>query len=250
MKDRDFNLLLVIGGVLLIYHLLGHEQRLAYAAKKAKKKAGGAAGAKGGGAGGTKFTQRGKTRVLKAPKVQLIFWGNWANASPSTTQIDGQFRSLIGSSFFDKLAQYGGGKPTYLGSINYSPQPTNGYSDAQIIAAIGALIKAGKTPDMAKDPDMIYCLLPPKGVKAADKEGDAYHIDFGLGGARANLMTYYGNYNLVSMMRALSEEIAETIVDPWQTGNGDQIGDVCENVFVVNGVTVEGYWSNSDNKCT
>lgn len=244
MSKKFLELLLVVGVAVLLLHVLDYSY-LAYATKK--KSSGG-----GGGKGGTgsKVTLRDKTRVLKAPKVQLIFWGNWTGANPSTAQIDGQFRALMGSMYFAKLAQYGGGRPAYLGSISYPGQPANGYTDAQMIAVISGLIKAGKVPDMAKDPDIIYCLLPPKGVKAADTEGDAYHTDFGLGSARSNLMTYYGNYNLVSMMKALSEEIAETIVDPWQTSNGDQIGDMCQNIFVINGVTVEGYWSNSDNKCT
>jgi hypothetical protein len=198
---------------------------------------------------GGKVSLRDKTRVLKAPKVQLIFWGNWAGANPSTAQVDSQFRNLMSSGFFSKLSQYGGGSPTYLGSIQTTATAPSGFTDAQVISQIGALITAGKMLDMRKDGDVIYVLLPPKGVKAADKTGDAYHIDFTWGGASANFAVYYGAYDLASMMKALSEEIAETIVDPWQTSSGDQIGDLCENVGTVNGVTVEGYWSNSDNGC-
>jgi len=199
---------------------------------------------------GAKVTLRGKTRVLKAPKVVLIFWGNWAGGTPSTVQVSTQFRNLMASTFFNKLSQYGGGRPSYLGSVQATTAPKSGFTDAQIISAIGSMITAGKVLDMRKDNNVIYTLLPPKGVKAEDKEGDAYHTDFTWGGATANFITYYGSYDLPSMMKALSEEIAETIVDPWQTSNGDQIGDLCENTFTVNGVTVEGYWSNADNSCT
>jgi len=203
--------------------------------------------------GKSKVTLSGKTKVLKAPKVVLIFWGNWAGQNPSTTQVDTQFRNLINSNFFSKLSQYGGGRPTYLGSIQSgatTAAPKSGYTDGNITSASGSLINAGRVLDMRKDNNVIYTLLPPKGVKAADKEGDAYHTDFSWGGATANFITYYGTYDLPSMMKALSEEIAETVVDPWQTSSGDQIGDLCENVFTVNGVTVEGYWSNADNGCT
>jgi hypothetical protein len=86
----------------------------------------------------------------------------------------------------------------------------------------------------------------PAGVKSSDREGDAWHDVFAGG---KTISVYYGTMNLTSIMRAMSEEIGESATDPYQSANGDHIGDPCENVFTANGVTVEGL-SNKDNKCS
>jgi hypothetical protein len=232
MKKPDYELLFILGGVLLLCYL--YTMPRSYAAKKAKS------APKTGG--GKKLVNKGG-RVIKNPKVRLIFWGNWATATPTMAQIDTAYRNLMASTYFNVLLEYGGGKPVYLGYVNNKAAPPKGFKDPDLTKAVSTMYPVN-------DPNTIYCVLPQPGTKAADKVGDAYHDVFNGRG----ICVYYGKYDMASIMKAMSEEIAESVIDPddaaWHTSSDDQIGDLCANVFTINGVTVEGLWSNAKGACT
>lgn len=64
---------------------------------------------------------------------------------------------------------------------------------------------------------------------------------------------------LSSVTATLSHELVESITDPFDSGwhqtsppagpNAGQIGDVCNEVAIVDGVTVSAYWSRADGAC-
>jgi hypothetical protein len=204
----------------------------------------------------TNTTSKGKNlvnkggRVLKAPKVKVIFWGT----NPLDKQIDQQLRSLIASNYYNVVTQYGAGKPVYMGSVHAPIPPPATVTDAALTNLIGKMITSGTVPDLRNN-DVVYVVIPGPGVKNADKTGDAYNTSFSWGHTNGVLCTYYGKQDMASITRALSEEIAEAITSPgpqdaWTAGPDNFIGDPCSTPFVVAGVTVEGLWSNAKGACT
>jgi len=235
LKNKDFEFLLFVGGVALLLLLISRFDNIAYAAKST----------------GKKMVNKGG-RVLKAPKVKLIIWGS----NPLSAQIDQQLRALMSSNYFNVLTEYGAGKPVYLGMVSSTAAIPSKITDASMANMIGQLITAGKVPDFRKGQEMVYVIITPPGTKNADKTGDAYNTNFSWGGSNLGVLaTYYGKQDIVSITRSMSEEIAEAITNPgpkpgWQAGPDTLIGDPCSTPFKVNGVTVEGLWSNAKNACT
>jgi hypothetical protein len=230
LKKADIDDLLTVGAILLILYLLV-SPRISYAAKTARK----------GGGGGKALVNKGG-RVLKAPKVKLIIWGN----HPLAAQID----------YYNVLTEYGAGKPVYQGMVYSKVALPSAINDTNMANMIGSMITAGQVPDFRKTGDMVYVVIPSPGAKNADKTGDAYNTNFSWGGSKNGVLaTYYGKSDIISITRAMSEEIAEAITDPgptpaWEAGPDSLIGDPCSTPFKVNGVTVEGLWSNAKRACT
>ena len=234
----DFDWVILGGGFLLLCYLMAQPKR-AYATEDDAAKS-----------AGNKVSPRGATRVLKNPKVKLIFWGNWANAKPSIAEIDQLMKLLIASNYFDAAAQYGAGKPVYTGYTTNTNIPPPNFSDKELVKCVNEIFAQGKAPF---DPEMIYYVIPQKGRKSYFQFGTvtAWHAQL----THITVVVYYGSYTQRDIMEALAEEIVESIADPWRTSTGSrgfQIGDLCDNdphKFTINGLRIKGYWSNKDNRC-
>jgi hypothetical protein len=238
----DNGFVIIAGGMLLLYYTFLKGKRVSYVAK-----------AKRSGSTGAKLTNHGG-RVLRSPKVKLILWGT----VPAGAQTDQKLRALMSTSsnYYNVLSEYGGGKPAYLGYVHSTSAIPSVINDAALAKLIGSLITTGQVPDFRTGQEMIYVVMAPPGSRNADKTGDAYNTDFSWGGSDQGVMAvYYGKQDIASITRALAEEIAEAVTDPgpkpaWQAGSDSLIGDPCSSPFLVNGVTVEGLWSNAKNACT
>ena len=155
-------------------------------------------------------------------------------------------------------------KPTYLGSVinNTSPLP-NTFEDTAIEEAIGHSIKEGSVPDFRSfnNGEIIYIVIPTPGHYSTDKDNDAFHANFKYEGndkgVYAVLYSWQDNKDkdLEAITRALAHEIAEACTNPGPKAafigpDNDEIADFCEDDFdTVNGVIVEGYWSDLDGGC-
>jgi hypothetical protein len=205
--------------------------------------------------------------VLTNAKVQLIFWGDWNDSSldPSKDTIATAIQSIINSDYYSKLSQYRGiQKPAYLGYVvNNTSHLPNTFEDSAIEKAIGDSIQNRSAPDFRSftNGQIMYIVIPTPGHVSTDEEGNAFHDNFTYKGNNKGVYAvYYGKKDLESITRTLAHEIAEActnpvynkkaFIDPDVEPPDNEIADFCENeVGEVNGVTVEGYWSNLDGGC-
>jgi hypothetical protein len=208
--------------------------------------------------------------VMANAKVQLIFWGDWNNSSqnPSKDTIATAIQSIINSEYYSKLSQYRGiQKPAYLGSVvNNTSHLPNTFKDGAIEKAIVDSIQNGSVPDFrsfAKG-QVMYMVIPTPGHISTDTKNDAFHDNFTYQGNDNGVYAVYSWYfnkekDLESITRALAHEIAEACtnpgphdawIDPNVHSDANEIADFCQDISdTVNGVKVEGYWSNLDVGC-
>ncbi len=206
-------------------------------------------------------------RVLTNAQVQLIFWGDWNNSSlnPSKDKIVAATQNIINSNYYSKLSQYRGvQKPTYLGFVinNISPLPTT-FEDSDITEAIGHSIKEGSVPDFRSfsNGEIIYIVIPTPGHESTDRDNDAFHANFKYKGNDKGVYAVLYSWeddegkDIEPITRALAHEIAEAWTNPGPKAafigpDDEEIADSCEDISdTVNGVIVEGYWSDLDGDC-
>jgi hypothetical protein len=210
--------------------------------------------------------------VMANAKVQLIFWGDWNDSSldPSKDTIEAAIQKIINSEYYSKLSQYRGiQKPTYLGSVvNKTSRLSDIFEDSAIKNAIGDSIQNGSVPDFRSftNGQIMYIVIPTSGHVSTDEENDAFHYNFTYKGNDEGVYAVYSwRFNKERefqwITRALAHEIAEACTNPvddkeaFVDPNPDdpdknEIADFCFcKSDKVNGVTVEGYWSNLDGCC-
>jgi hypothetical protein len=205
--------------------------------------------------------------VMTNAKVQLIFWGDWNDTSldPSKDTIETAIQKIINSEYYSKLSQYRGiQKPAYLGSVvNKTTRLPTHFGNNAIEKAIDDSIQNGSVPDFRSftNGEIMYIVIPTPDHVSTDEDGNAFHYNFTYKGNDEGVYAvYYGKKDLESITRALAHEIAEActnplhfkkaFIDPNVDPPDNEIADLCEKkVCTVNGVIVEGYWSNSDGQC-
>ena len=222
---------------------------------------------KAGGAG-INFTDHGGP-VLNHACVQLIFWGtNWgASATPSMGAVTDAVVNMMSGPYTSALNQYRNiGKGALVGTtavttaVGSSPaNPPNPFSDGNVSTLISNLVSAGRVPGPGTDSQLLYVVIMPPGVGA----GGSFigeHTFFSLGGTNAHFAWVTNNGTLNGVTIILSHELVESCTDPEGSAIlGDagtctqsgwcEIGDVCTSTGVVNGVTVQSYWSQRDKAC-
>jgi hypothetical protein len=214
--------------------------------------------------------------VLKDLNLWLIYWGTpWATyISPTASEITQAAQTMMGSTYFSGLGQYCGIRgPTFGGAIQVTDSdPPNPFSNAAITTMLYDQLGKGALPEPDEDPSILYCVILPPGVNAAEPDVVGEHsffvyfdlTDFSLPPdfdiARAHFAWVTNDGTLDSITTVLSHELVESCTDP----NGDgiqgvsgtcsqagwcEIGDVCEWSEVRDGVRVQAYWSEADQAC-
>lgn len=198
--------------------------------------------------------------------VQLIFWGsawNAATTSPSAGTIIASVQSILRGPWMSGLRQYGIRRCNFGGAIVVtSPAPPGTYNDSNVEDLIWALIDDNRFPEPdASGGRILYMVFMPPGstygpggIRGKHVVASDYDFPFDLDHAWVGFVVF--NANLNTVLSACTHELAEMCTDPesdaWQIpGNPSQeIGDVCNAVDgTLNGVSVESYWSATDNAC-
>jgi len=224
--------------------------------------------------------------VLTSVEVAAIFWGRYWSSTPPPPAISSDtyyraFTGLVTGPYMTRLRQYRGvGPGTMLGKfINDSSDPSNGYSDDDVINMLTTFFQdnAGVPAPAAGHQRFYAVVTPPRidsGAQAPDGESlIGNHQSFLYSG----VTTYYcwvdGDGGLTDdisdgVINAFSHELVEACTDPLNDGihvNGqnddtgilidnDEIADTCGKKFAIvdiNGVTcnVQCYWSDADKAC-
>jgi hypothetical protein len=209
--------------------------------------------------------------VISTAHVILIFWGaQWAGTTaPSMGAVTDAVNAILTGPYMNSLSQYRGIRAgTLFGSllaatpVGGSPaNPPNPFTNGDVEGLIQNLCNAGRVPAPATDSQLFYCVIMPPGVNQPGSGFIGEHTFFSIGGANAHYAWVTNSGTLPFVTTVFSHELVETVTDPegsailGTAGTCSQpgwceIGDVCTgNTAVVNGVTVQRYWSNRDNAC-
>jgi hypothetical protein len=220
-----------------------------------------------GSAGGAdKFVDNGG-QVLQVMQLYLVYWGSAWAATPAPTPASGQITSacqtMMASSYMTGLAQYSGiGRGFVRGSaVITSSNPPNGFTDTQVATFIDNQITAGTVPGPDVDNQTLYCVVMPTGVNASNASFIGEHTYYTRSGQRIHFAWITNSGNLNSVTRIVSHEVVESATDPegsaflgvagtCNQGGWCEIGDVCSSTGVLDGVTVQSFWSNQAGQCT
>ncbi|MGW5751438.1 hypothetical protein [Nocardia rhamnosiphila] len=213
--------------------------------------------------------------------IQLIFWGSWWTSGDGAQRqgmVEARTRALLDSHYFDELGQYYiAQKPVWRGStIVTSPGAPGAVSSRDAMEAVLDLIDDLIDDDVFPDPDdgprIGFIVLMPPGFATTDFDGAHRHdydwdFPFDEDNYWAGWCRYYDALveNPETMMQTVAHEIVEMITDPefdgWHTDiAGDDTGREIADIALsdggmvwqtawVNGVNVQGYWSNKHNAC-
>jgi len=226
----------------------------------------GARPAGGASTGQTKFVDN-HGPVLHRPQLHLIYWGSgWlpqAAPYPTAEQVTAAVRIMLASNYLDGLAQYGGiGRGEVRGSTVFaSTDPPVDFTDDHIEGFIDALLDAGTVPGPDADNQTVYGVVLPAGVGAEGSGWTAEHNYFTRAGQRIRYAWFTNAGNLAAITRLVSHELVESATDPEGSGilgvqgtcQGSgwcEVSDICmSSLAEVDGVAVQGYWSNRDGAC-
>ena len=215
------------------------------------------------------FTDHGGV-VLQHVHVQLIFWGGaWiSTAGPTMGAVTDAVVNMLAGPYMSALNQYRNigsgllhGATLVSAQVGTSPaNPPNPFSNTDIETLIRNLIGAGRVPAPAADAQLFYAVILPRNVNTNQSGVIGEHTFFTYSGKNAHYAWVLNFGTAASVTTIFSHELVETCTDPegsailGQAGTCSQggwceIGDVCSTTSVVNGVTVQSYWSQRDGAC-
>ena len=218
------------------------------------------------GGGADKFVDS-NGPVLQVTQLFLIYWGTAWTATPAPTptpdQITSACRTMVASPYMTGLAQYRGiGRGFVRGSavINTS-NPPNGFTDNQVSSFIDGQITANTVPAPDVDNQTLYCVVMPTGVNSSNASFIGEHTYYTRSGQRIHFAWITNSGSLSRLTTIISHEVVESATDPegsaflgvagtCSQGGWCEIGDVCSSTSVLDGVTVQSYWSNQAGACT
>jgi hypothetical protein len=225
-------------------------------------------------------TNDGGGPVLTNVEVILCFWGSfWSRTpapSPSSDQYKTAVEGILTGPYMGGLRQYRGvGQGTLIYSeINDSTDPTNGYTDADVVNMLKNRLDNTSMPPPIAGHNRFYAVILPTGINNSNTNLAGQHQSFTYNG----ITGYYAwvdnsgsltGHNCVT--KVFSHELVEACTNPnvdtlnngilvngiTTTGTNvtnDEIGDTCNNQFAtadMNGIqcSVQSYWSKIDNLC-
>lgn len=221
------------------------------------------AGADGVG-GAASFSDNGGT-VISIAKIQLIYWGAAWNArpNPSADQITANLQTVVRGSYLTALAQYRQiGRGYIAGARTYgASNPPNPFTDNDVGSFVLARIADGTVPPVGIANQTLYLVVMPQGVSKSGggAVGEHTYVTDGSGN-RVHFGWITNGGDLNGLTAIISHELVESCTDPegsavlgrpgtCSQGGWCEIGDVCYADSVIDGVTVQKYWSQRDNGC-
>jgi hypothetical protein len=214
--------------------------------------------------GAAKFQDNGGP-VIQIARLQLVYWGSaWAsNPTPSANQVTTAVRSILGGSYMTGLAQYRQiGRGYLLGSAVISnSNPPNPFTDNDVANFLNARINDGTLPPRDQFGQNLYLFVMPKGVNnqnsgfvgehtyTTDKNGNRLHFGWITNNGSPDSVTSIFSHELVESCTDPEGSAITGVAGTCSQGGWCEIGDICYVNAVVDGVTVQKYYSNADSGC-
>ena len=248
----------------------------------------GAAGADGAAGGAFPFVERfhnsgdapstttvtnGSGKKLRNAVVNLIFWGDaWQatpSPNPSLSQVVNDAASILAGPYQRRVVQYGA-TPARLGTIFVSVpgfNPPSTFKTSDVSKLITDAIDGGALPEPDEETtDLLHVVFMPPGTTPPPNLGGLhtyaswsdYDFPFDIDINQKSHFAWVFSSNRANVSSVFSHELVEALTDPEGDGlqvnptnssNWNEIGDVCSSRGTVNGVTVQSYWSQQDQAC-
>jgi hypothetical protein len=205
--------------------------------------------------------------VLPSPQLYLIYWGTgWlpqAAPTPTPVQVTRAVRTLMATGYLTGLTQYrGSGRGELRGSaLVTSSDPPDGFTDEHVAEFVDAQLTSGIVPGPDAGNQTVYGVVMPAGVTPESAARTGEHNYYTRSGQRIYYAWFSNQGYLEAITGIVSHELVESATDPEGSGfvgvkgtcdesGWCEIADVCASTWwVLDGVTVQGYWSNRDNEC-
>lgn len=218
--------------------------------------------------------------VLVDVPLRLVFWGReWGNASPPVPRADivADVENIVAGPYLEAARQYGT-TTAYVDRIltHATDDPPTPFKNEDAGNFIAGLIDDGTFPEPDDDYRApLYVVFLPQRVGLPGSE-QTLQLPPDLGGLHS-FSTYtdydfpadfdndrfywawvFNDGNRGDISSLFSHELVEALTDPSgdaiqikprNDSNWNEIGDVCSSRSVLNGVTVQSYWSKIDNAC-
>jgi hypothetical protein len=236
--------------------------------------------------GANDFEQRGSR--LDQPDILPIFWGPyWSASNPGAVtprQIMDTFAQVCAGPYFDKLKQYGYVGPATIRIAQFElgpPPPVTFVAGAPQLfdqenfdsAAFELLKRKFNGGDFANIDDnknfLAVLFVDPtvpdtfQSVSTGQKGSGGWHSDYSHQQFLDDDVRFsYAvilcrSQNLSTVTQILCHELVESITDPLphitdgvsRSGPLNEIGDVCNQPALVNGISAVAYWSQEDQAC-
>jgi hypothetical protein len=226
-----------------------------------------------GDAPSTTTITAGSGKRLRNAVVNLIFWGDAWQATPapnpSLSQVVSDAAGILAGPYQARISQYGA-TPARLGTIfvsvpGFNP-PTN-FQTSDVASLVTNAIEGGALPEPDEETtDVLHLVFMPPGTNPPPNLGGEhtyalysdydFPFDFDIDQRSHIAWVAFGDRAFVSSV--FSHELVEALSDPEGDGvqvnptdshSWHEIGDVCSSRGVVNGVTVQSYWSQQDQAC-
>lgn len=226
-----------------------------------------------GDAPSTTTVTSGSGKRLRNAIVNLIFWGDAWQASPapnpSLSQVVADAASILAGPYQVRVAQYGA-TAARLGTVFVSVpgfNPPRNFQTSDVQRLVTDAIDGGALPEPDEETtDVLHLVFMPPGTTPPPNLGGLhtfavwndwdFPFDFDINQRSHVAWVAFGNRAFVSSV--FSHELVEALTDPEGDGvqvdptnptNWNEIGDVCSSRGLVNGVTVQSYWSQQDRAC-
>ena len=226
-----------------------------------------------GDAPSTTTVTAGSGKRLRNTVVNLIFWGDaWQTnpaPNPSLSQVVSDAAAIMAGPYQLRVSQYGA-TAAHLGTVFVSVpgnNPPTNYKTSDVATLITNSIEGGALPEPDEETsDVLHVVFMPPGTTAPPNLGglhtyanysdfdfpfdidinDRSHFAWVAFGSRANISSVFSH----ELVESLTDPEGDGIqVNPTNSSNWNEIGDVCSTRGTVNGVTVQSYWSQSDQAC-
>jgi Protein of unknown function (DUF3892) len=255
---------------------LSHAERLGAGADVVRKTFGDAVNLTTSDGGGPK--------IVSDVYISLIFWGKeWATANPpvAMNDVSNAIGKIVYGPYLSGLSQYG--INPIIQSLWFNLQGTsdpplspNKFTDANVSTFLQGLADGGVLTDVETrggsavpwgNPKSFVCVIMPTNANFVTATTIGKHKTYswthardahGYTQSKIEFAWVTNNGTLSSITTIFSHEMAEAFSDPEGDGiqvnprntvNWNEIGDVCNSTLAVDGVTVQSYWSTQDNAC-
>jgi hypothetical protein len=204
--------------------------------------------------------------ILHAARIHLLYWGSaWTTtsaSSPTPDQITAAFRWIVTGPYLTGLAQYRGIRPAVLRGFTVvtTSDPHDGFGNEDVSDFLNVQLDAGVVPGPDPDRQSLYIVVVPVGVSAGGDEFAGTHRYYPRHGQRIHFAWTANSRSLAAATWILSHELVESLTDPegsailgvsgtCKQDGWCEIADICPDTAVVNGVTVDPYWSERARAC-
>jgi hypothetical protein len=226
-----------------------------------------------GDAPATTTVTSGSGKRLRNAVVNLIFWGDaWQRTpspNPSLAQVVSDAANILAGPYQQRVSQYGA-TPARLGTVFVSVpgnNPPTNYQTSHVANLITSSIEGGALPEPDEETrDVLHLVFMPPGTNAPPNLGGLhtyanysdydFPFDIDINDRSHIAWVAFGNRAFISSV--FSHEVVEALTDPEGDGiqvnptnptSWNEIGDVCSTTGNINGVTVQSYWSQTDRAC-